>query len=875
MQEMPKNFNFAEAEPRLYDWWEQHGWFKPEVAPKTAQPFVIAIPPPNVTGELHLGHVMFVSLEDLMIRYERMRSKAALWIPGTDHAGIATQLQVEKMLRDEGTDREKIGREEFLHRIWEWKEKYGSAIVNQLRRIGASCDWDRLRFTLDESLSMAVREAFITLWEQGLLYRGPRLINWSPGLQTAVSDLEVERSEETVTLHYFKYPVEGGEYVPVATTRPETVLGDTAVAVHPEDERYKHLIGKTAYVPMLNRPIPVIGDSYVDREFGTGALKITPAHDFADYELAQRHNLPLINIMNKNATLNENAGPYAGMDRFEARKKLWADMVAAGLTIKTEPYQTTLPRTQRGGEIVEPLISVQWFVKMEPLAAKAIAAVKDGRIKIVPERFEKIYFNWLENIKDWCISRQLWWGHRIPAFYCPNGHITVDRKGPTKCSTCGSRDVHQDEDVLDTWFSSGLWPFSTLGWPQETPDYKRFYPTSVLETGDDILFFWVARMVMMGLWFTGKIPFDTVYLHGLVLDKNGEKMSKTKGNVINPLSVMEKYSTDALRYTLLTGSTPGNSMNLDDSKIEYSRNFGNKLWQMSKFTMSNLGDAQKFDMPQPDKADIPGRWILSRLSGLVASVQRLFDTYQYGEAGRQVRDFLWDEFADWYVEISKNALYGQDEAAKQRVRETLIHVIDTCLRLLHPYMPFITEEIWRYLPGEGKPLILASWPVSDQQWIDAEAEAAMELMRDLVIKIRAVRLEYNVDPGKRIQVIAAGGSAATIDQHADIFSRLCNVAQITLLEGSTTPEQSAVIISGDVTLFLPLAEMIDLAAERERLYKELETVRTQIEKSEKMLGNESFISRAKPDIVQRERDKLTDLSRTRSAVEERLAALPN
>jgi valyl-tRNA synthetase len=873
MEEMPKNFNFIEAESRLYDWWEQHGWFKPEVAGKDAEPFVIAIPPPNVTGELHLGHAMFVSLEDLMIRYERMRGKAALWVPGTDHAGIATQLQIEKMLRDEGTDRETIGREEFLYRTWEWTRKYGNAIVNQLRRLGASCDWDRRRFTLDQSLSIAVREAFVTLWEQGLIYRGPRLINWSPGLQTAVSDVEVERAEEQVTLYYFKYPVDGGEFIPVATIRPETILGDTAVAVHPDDERYKHLIGRTAYVPILNRPIPVIGDSYVDREFGTGALKITPAHDFADYEIAQRHNLPVINIMDKKASINENGGPYAGLDRFEARQKFWADMEAAGLTIKTEPYTTILPRTQRGGEIVEPLISVQWFVKMEPLAAKAIAAVRDGRIKIVPERFEKIYFSWLENIKDWCISRQLWWGHRIPAFHCPNGHITVDREGPTQCATCGSRDLEQDPDVLDTWFSSGLWPFSTLGWPSHTPDLERFYPTDVLETGYDILFFWVARMIMMGLWFTDDIPFHTVYLHGLVRDKNGDKMSKTKGNVIDPLLTIEKYGADALRYTLITGGSPGNDMNLDPEKIEHNRNFGNKLWQMSRFMTTNLGDGQTFDAPQPGKLDVPSRWILSRLNGLVENVQRLFDTYQYGEAGRQIKDFLWEEFADWYVEISKNALYGKDEEAKQRTREVLLHVIDTALRLLHPFIPFITEEIWRYLPGERPALIIAPWPVSDARLIDAEAESAMDLLKDLVVKIRNVRAEYNVDPGKRLQAFAEGGShAALIKEQASLFARLCNVDQITLLDDAS-PEQSAAVVSGDVTIYLPLAGMVDLDAERERLKKELDNINQQIEKAEQQLANESFVSRAPAHVVEQRRAALADLTRSRTAIEERLGAL--
>ncbi len=868
--EMSKTFDFAESEPRLYKYWESNGWFKPEVAGVDAKPFVIAIPPPNVTGELHLGHVMFVSLEDLMIRYERMRGKAALWIPGTDHAGIATQLGVEKMLRNEGTSREEIGREEFLHRTWEWKEKYGGAIVNQLRRMGASVDWDRERFTLDESLSVAVREAFITLWDQGLIYRGPRLINWSPGLQTAVSDVEVERAEEQATLYYFKYPIEGGEYIPVATTRPETILGDTAVAVHPEDERYKHLIGKTAYVPMLNRPIPVIADEYVDREFGTGALKITPAHDFNDYEIAQKFNLPMISIMDKKAAINENGGPYTGLDRFAARKKLWADMEAMGLTIKTEAHTLIIPRTQRGGEIVEPMISEQWFVKMEPLAAKAIEAVRSGQIKIVPERFEKVYFNWLENIKDWCISRQLWWGHRIPAFYCENGHITVERGGPVKCATCGSRHLTQDPDVLDTWFSSGLWPFSTLGWPQQTPDLARYYPTDVLETGYDILFFWVARMIMMGLWFTDEIPFHTVYLHGLVRDENGNKMSKSKGNVIDPLITMDKYGTDALRFTLLTGGTPGNDQNLAESRVEYSRNFGNKLWQIAKFVTSNLGDNPPTEKPDPKGLSTPDRWILSRVNGLVATVQRLFDNHQYGEAGWQIQSFVWDEFADWYVEISKNALYSTDEHQKQITRGILLHTLETSLKLLHPYMPFVTEEIWRHLPGERKPLIISQWPTA--WYSDDKAEADMNTIKDLIVKVRNIRSEYGVEPGKRITAMAFG-AFDLLEANANVFARLCNVEKIARLEGGT-PEQSAAIVSGDVTLYLPLAGMVDFAAERERLNKELANVAAQIEKSEKMLGNEGFIARAKPEVVARERTKLAELTQTRDALQERLTALP-
>ncbi|NLX11400.1 MAG: valine--tRNA ligase [Chloroflexi bacterium] len=873
--DMPKTFDYTAEEPRLYHWWEAHGWFKPEVHPD-AEPFVISIPPPNVTGALHNGHAMFVSLEDLMIRYERMRGRAALWVPGTDHAGIATQLQVENMLLREGTSRQAIGREAFLERTWEWKRTYGGRIVEQLRRLGASCDWDRERFTLDEGLSRAVREAFVTLWEQGLIYRGPRLINWSPGLQTAVSDLEVERSEEQGQLYYFNYPLENGGAIPVATTRPETILGDTAVAVHPEDERYQHLIGQFCRVPMLDRRIPVIGDAYVDRAFGTGALKITPGHDPNDYEIGQRHNLPVINIMNQDATLNAEAGPYAGMERFAARKALWADMEKAGMTIRTEPHTHVVPRSQRGGEIVEPLISTQWFVTIQPLAAKAVAAVRAGRITIVPDHFEKVYFNWMENIEDWCISRQLWWGHRIPAWHCADcGQITVAREDPARCAHCASDRITQDPDVLDTWFSSGLWPFSTLGWPENTPDLQRYYPTDVMETGYDILFFWVARMIMMGLWFTDQGPFHTVYLHGLVRDEHGQKMSKTKGNVLDPLEIVDKFGTDSLRFTLLTGSTPGADMNLSASRIEYSRNFGNKLWQMSRFVWSNLEGYTPRPQPEPETLTLPDRWILSRLAALVGNVQRLFDTYQYAEAGRQILDFLWSEFADWYVEISKNALYGGQAADRERALDVLTYVLNISLRLLHPYMPYITEAIWGYLPTGGGPLILARWPEADLRYLDSRAEADFAVLIDLVRGIRNARAEYGVEPSREITaLIDPGAQRVLIDTHRDMFARLCNVRQVELLApGAAAPDKAATIVSADVTAYLPLADLVDLDAERARLTAELESLNAQIQRTEGLLHNENFVSRAKSEVVQRERDKLTALAASRQTVEERLAAL--
>jgi valyl-tRNA synthetase len=866
-KQMPKNFDFAEAEPRLYKWWEENGWFRPEVAGADAEPYVISMPPPNITGALHMGHAIFTALEDLMIRYARMQGRAALWVPGTDHAGIATQLQIEKMLQDEGTSREEVGREVFLARTWAWKQRYGGEITQQLRRLGASCDWTRERFTLDDGLSRAVRDVFITLWDQGLIYRGPRLVNWSPGLQTAVSDLEVEREEENGKLYFFNYPLEGGEFLPVATTRPETILGDTAVCVHPDDPRYQKFIGKKAYVPILNREIAVIADEYVDPEFGTGALKITPAHDFNDYAIGQKHNLRMINVMTRKATINENGGPYEGLDRFEARKKLWADMEAAGLTLRVEDRVMVVPRSQRGGEVIEPLISTQWFLKIQPLAEKALNAVRNDDIEIVPERFKKIYYHWMENIEDWCISRQLWWGHRIPAWINVSGEVYVGKEPPKGDGWTA------EEDVLDTWFSSGLWPFSTLGWPENTPDLQRYYPTHMMETGYDILFFWVARMIMMGLWFTDKPPFKTVYLHGIVRDAQGRKMSKTLGNTVDPVELIEKYGADPLRFTLLTSGTPGNDLNLDTNRVESEWKFINKLWQITNFITSNLDAEIGSEVLTSTTLDLPSRWLLSRLNRLIASVQKLFDIYQYGEAGRQIRSFLWDEFADWYIEISKHALYGGDETAKQNTRRVLVHTLDTCLRLLHPFMPFVTEEIWSFLPGHDKPLIISQWPETNTALIDDQAEAQMDTLMDMVRGIRNVRAEYDVDAGRRISVVVAPGShAENIQSHDYLFARLCNVSDLQLLNGAV-PDDAASVVVSDVTIYLPLKGLIDYAAEIERLSKEQGKLQDQIAKSEATLSNEGFVSHARPDVVQRERDKLTELQASAQQIDLRLQEL--
>jgi valyl-tRNA synthetase len=890
---LAKTYDFKSTEQRIYTWWEESGYFQPSNDPSRAnfdpsiQPFVISIPPPNVTGELHLGHALFVSMEDLMIRYNRMKGKPTLWVPGSDHAGIATQMQVERALAREQLTREEIGRDEFLKRTWAWKEKYGGIITDQIRRLGASCDWTRERFTLDDGLSRAVREAFVRLYEKGLIYRGPRLINWSPGLKTAVSDLEVEYSEEPGWLYYFKYLIiqdgkeSENEYIPVATTRPETILGDTAVAVHPEDPRYQKYIGSRVRVPILGREIPVIGDDYVDREFGTGALKITPGHDPNDYEIGRRHGLEIISVLDEAARVNANGGPYKGQDRFECRKNLWQDMREAGLVLKEEPYILNVPRSQRGGEIVEPMISTQWFVRIETLAQAALQAVRDGHIRIVPERFTKVYYNWLENIEDWCISRQLWWGHRIPVWYCQDcGDMFASRTDPVGCPKCAGTDLEQDPDVLDTWFSSGLWPFSTLGWPDETPDLKYYYPTSVLETGYDILFFWVARMIMMGMEFTGQAPFHTVYLHGLIRDETGRKMSKSYSNMVDPLVVMDELGTDALRFTLLVGSSPGNDTNLSVKKVEANRNFANKIWNATRFVIHAINNAPS--EPQAEAQwTLADRWIRARLASLERDVERLFKNYQFGEAGRQIYDFFWSEFADWYVEIAKLQLKEGGDRAYDTV-QTLVHVLDTCLRMLHPFTPFVTEELWGHLkravsehPGlSGKnfapkadlaqweeALIVARWPepTEEEDW-ESQVIADFSLVIDLIRGIRNLRAEKNVPPGKRIRanLVATGRYFAILESQLKTIAALAYLDESHLALTATPPSQLSETISlvvGPVEVFLPQAGILDLEGERARMEKELGDAEAQIDRLEKLLAS-AFAQKAPPAVVDKERERL-------------------
>jgi valyl-tRNA synthetase len=899
---LPKTYDFHATEKRIYEWWEKSGYFKPSSDPNrpdfdpSRATFVISIPPPNVTGELHLGHAMFVSMEDLMIRYHRMKGYSTLWVPGSDHAGIATQLQVEKALNKEGLSREQVGREEFLRRTWTWKEKYGGIITSQIRRLGASCDWDRERFTLDAGLSRAVREAFVRLYEKGLIYRGPRLINWSPGLKTAVSDLEVEYSDEPGTLYYFKYVLadDPDEYLPVATTRPETILGDTAVAVNPEDERYQKYVGRQVLVPILGRKIPIIADEAVEREFGGGALKVTPGHDPTDFQIGERHGLPVISILDEAARINENGGPYAGLDRYEARKKLWEDMRQAGLVLKEEPYKLSVPRSQRGGEIVEPMVSTQWFVRIQPLADAALQAVRDGRIRIVPERFTKVYYNWLENIQDWCISRQLWWGHRIPVWYCADcGKMTVTRQDPTHCAHCNSSHIQQDPDVLDTWFSSGLWPFSTLGWPEETPDYKYFYPTSYMETGYDILFFWVARMIMSGLEFTGQVPFHTVYLHGLIRDEHGRKMSKSYGNVIDPLLVMDELGTDAMRFTLLVGSTPGNDMNLSVKRVEANRNFANKIWNASRFVISALGSLAPVEHPQIPPASEPwtlaDSWIWARLQTLVRDVERLFQTYQYGEAGRQIYEFFWGDFADWYVETAKLQL-NQGGQVALNTANNLVRLLDTSLRLLHPFTPFITEELWGHLKGAvgqsplaglfadwPEALIVAPWPEPrpEEGW-EAGKIADFAVVQEVVRAIRNLRSEKDVKPGRRIPAILVSLAAASVlRQQAASIAALAGLdaSKLQILESiPAKPEGHIALVVGSVEIFLPLTGLVDASEERLRLGKDLAEAQSQVERLATLLSG-SFAEKAPAAVVQKERDKLAAFQATAEKVRNQLANL--
>ncbi len=881
---LPKAYEPQAVEAKWYRFWEEGGYFKPRPNP-ARKPFVISMPPPNVTGALHLGHAITATIEDSLIRYHRMKGDETLWVPGEDHAGIATQTVVERLLASEGTDRHQLGREAFIERVWQWVRQYKSRIQDQHRRLGASCDWSRERFTLDEGLSKAVREVFVRLYEEGLIYRGERIINWCPRCMSAISDLEVNHVDTPGKLTYVRYPLKpiDGEtetkYISVATTRPETILGDTAVAVNPKDPRYKDIVGRFAILPVIGREIPIVADEAVDLTFGTGAVKVTPAHDPTDFEIGKRHNLPEVQVIGFDAKMTAEAGPYAGQDRYEARKNLVADLEKQGLIVKIEDYTVPLGHCDRCGTVIEPLISKQWFVKMMPLATPALAAVKYGLIKVVPERFTKTYTDWLENIHDWTISRQLWWGHRIPVWYCDTcGEMTVSREDVTTCSHCGSEAVHQDEDVLDTWFSSWLWPFSTLGWPEKTADLQRYYPTSVMETGYDIIFFWVARMVMSGIHFMGTIPFDTIYLHGLVRDANGEKMSKSKGNVVDPLEVMDKYGTDALRFTLATSSTPGNDMKLIEERIIGNRNFANKIWNASRFVLMTTaevgGGVPTLQEVQP--RTLADRWILSRLNGLIQNVTRLIDDFQLGEAGRQINDFFWSDYCDWYVEIAKVQMQNGEEARKSTTG-ILRAVLDQSLRLLHPFMPFVTEEVWQYLYRTSEPdttlwpasaLIIASWPQADIREKDEEAEREFGLVQEVITRIRDARNQMNVEPARRIPALLVVGDAISMfEQQTPLIEFLARTEKPQLYRSlAQKPEQAMSLLAGNVEIYLPLAGMLDIAKELERLDKEIAQAQQEQGRLQGKLANQNFVTRAKPEVVAKEREKL-------AAQEERVARL--
>ncbi|MEA1959348.1 MAG: valine--tRNA ligase [Chloroflexota bacterium] len=876
LSEIPKAYDPQNVETKWYQIWIEKGYFTPAID-REKQPFVIIMPPPNVTGELHLGHALTATLEDIMTRWHRMMGEPTLWLPGIDHAGIATQFVVEKALAQECTSRQELGREQFLERVWEWKEKYGNNIAEQHKRLGASCDWSRERFTMDEGPSKAVRTTFVNLYNKGLIYRGERIINWCPRCVTALSDLEVEHEDTTGNLWYVRYRLkDSDDFITVATTRPETILGDTAVAVNPNDKRYVDMVGKTAILPVIGREIPVIADEAVDPAFGTGAVKITPAHDPVDFEVGQRHGLPTVNILEPDGTMNENAGPYEEFDRFECRKRLVVDLEKEGLLVKIESHQHAVGHCCRCATPVEPWVSHQWFVKIAPLAGPAIDAVTDGRIEIIPERFTKVYLNWLENIRDWCISRQLWWGHRIPVWYCADcGETMVGTDDIKSCARCKSDKVEQDPDVLDTWFSSALWPHSTLGWPDKTEDLDYFYPTSVMETGYDILFFWVARMVMMGIENTGEIPFHTIYLHGLIRDENGDKMSKVKGNVLNPLELIDRYGTDALRLALSTGTSPGNDIRLTPSRMEASRNFANKLWNASRFILGNIEDDTPLGMPGAISA-LEDRWILSRLNRLIANVDTLMGDFQFGEALRHIHDFIWGEFCDWYIEISKLRL--NDKANPPL--PVLVHVLDSSLRLLHPAMPFITEEIWRnvrpLLGGDvAESIMISPYPAADATRLDDEAEKRMAIIIEIVRAIRNTRAEFRVEPAKWIEAtIAANEMKPTIEAQAQAIETLARVRPLAIVDTNyKRPDKAKTIVLDGAEVILPMAGMIDMEAERTRLAKEIEESESNISRLETRLADEKFTSKAPSHVVDREREKLAALKEKLAKLNERLSEL--
>ena len=863
MKELPKVYEPQQVESSIYEMWMENDCFKATPDPDK-KPYSIVMPPPNVTGQLHMGHALDATLQDILTRYKRMQGYSALWLPGTDHAGIATQIKVEEELRvNEGKTRYDLGREKFLERVWAWKEKYGSRIVQQQKKLGVSCDWSRSRFTMDEGCSKAVREAFCEMYEKGLIYKGSRIINWCPHCLTALSDAEVEYTDKSGHLWYIRYPLaDGSGDIVVATTRPETMMGDTGVAVNPEDEKFKHLIGKTCILPIMNREIPIVGDEYCEIGFGTGAVKMTPAHDPNDFEVGLRHNLEVIRVLNDDGTVNENGGKYQGMDRYECRKAIVADLEAEGYLVKTEPYSHNVGTCYRCHNDVEPLISAQWFVRMKPLAEEAIRVIKDGTIRFVPERFSKTYLNWMENVHDWCISRQLWWGHQIPAWYCDEcGHINVSREDPTKCEKCGCTRLTREEDVLDTWFSSGLWPFSTLGWPDlDSEDLKYWYPTTDMVTGYDIIFFWVARMVVSGMEQMKKEPFKTVFIHGLVRDDKGGKMSKSLGNGIDPLEMAEKYGADALRFNLITGNSPGNDMRFYVEKCEAMRNFANKIWNASRYVLMNL----KIDepgLPAMEDLELEDKWVLSKLNTLIREVTANLDAYEIGVASSKVYDFIWDTYCDWYIELTKTRLYSENETSKLAAQKVLVYVLDQVLRLLHPFMPFITEEIWQAIPHEGKFLISAEWPTYREEFAFGAEESSMQQIIEAITALRARRAEMNVPMSKKVNLTIAAAQPEVFAAGKAFFLRLAGAEDVKVCgmeaaDAASGDDGLVEVTTHAARLFMPLAELVDFEKELARIAKEKENCLKQIAMFESKLSNEAFVSRAPEKVVSDQKEKL-------------------
>lgn len=875
-KELETTYNPSEIEDRLYQKWLDNKYFHAEVD-HSKKPFTIVIPPPNITGKLHMGHALDETMQDILIRFKKMQGYNTLWQPGTDHASIATEVKIIEALKEEGIEKEDLGREKFLERAWKWKEEYGGTIVSQLKKLGSACDWDRERFTMDEGCSKAVEEVFIKLYEKGYIYKGSRIINWCPVCQTSISDAEVEHVDQAGHFWHIKYPVVGtDDYLEIATTRPETMLGDTAVAVHPDDERYTHLVGKMLKLPLCDRQIPIVADEYVDKEFGTGAVKITPAHDPNDFEVGRRHDLPVINVMNDDATINENGGRYEGMERYEARKAIVKDLEEQGYLVKIKEHEHNVGTHDRCKATIEPMVKPQWFVKMDELAKPAIEAVKNGDIKFVPERYTKTYLHWLENIRDWCISRQLWWGHRIPAYYCDEcGETVVAKEKPEVCPKCGCTHFTQDEDTLDTWFSSALWPFSTLGWPEQTEELDYFYPTNVLVTGYDIIFFWVVRMVFSGYEHTGKAPFDTVLIHGLVRDDKGRKMSKSLGNGIDPLEVISQYGADALRFTLVTGNAPGNDMRFYMERVEASRNFANKVWNASRFMMMNFeqADFSHVELPDLTSAD---RWILSKFNTLAKDVTDNMDKYELGIAVQKLNDFIWEEFCDWYIEMVKPRLYNDEDNTKAAALWTLKKVLSESLKLLHPFMPFITEEIYCNLTGEES-IMLASWPEYRKEYSFAQEEAAVELMKEAVRGIRNIRAEMNVSPKKKAKVFVVSEKKEVRDifeQGRVFFGTLGYASEVCVQadkEGIAGDAVSTVV--PDAVIYMPFAELVDIEKEIERLKKEQKKLDGEIKRCEGMLNNERFLSKAPEQKVEEEKEKLSKYRQMLEKVEERLGQL--